>query len=395
MVKKKSRPDELKLLNQYIEEKELSSVEQIRGTVLIFVFLFAFLTTPAVLKNVSIIPYISLIFIMIVYYGIIYRRIYNWVWENKKLLNSFKHMQSIINLLLITVLVHLTGGVESYFTFVYIFEIIMAGFLLSWKESFLEASMGWIFYLSLLFMEKSGWVAHISVWSDAAAYREMSIILISTLRLIVVLYISSFIAGYLNVYVVRNTLQRSKMLNYISKLTVAFNKSIINDSLTNFYTFGYFKLRLVEEMLKARFFETELTLIYFSIKDFDKVEQKQGMFFANRVLKEFAKNLNYLFSKHDLACRVTDGEFIALIVDAKESGVAGKINQLREKIRDVVINIDGNIIDNMEVAFGWVMFPQDAQSVEVLIEKGRQSWYIAKHMDDDSVFRYKGEFEKN
>lgn len=393
---KPQKPKHAETLKHYIEERDLTRVEQIRGTVLIFIFLFAFFTMPLTLMKESMLPYVCLVLIVIIHYGIIYPRLQNLVIKNKFLRASFKHSQSIINLILITVLVHLTGGIESYFVFAYVFEIIMSGFLLSWRESFWEASMGWIFYFLMLYMEKINLIEHISIWPDALLlYQSTPVIISYTLKLMGVLYISSFIAGYINVYILKNIKKMNQMMEYLSKLTISFNKAIINDAATGLYNFNYFKLRIVEEILKAKFFKAQFALIYFGINDFDAICEKIGFYAGNNFLKSVGAKLNYLFKKHDLACRVSDGEFMAFLNDIKPAEVLVKLKQIKEELENIVPQIKESRGFEFVFSFGWIMYPEDAQGVEVLLEKARQSLYIARYIKEEPIFRYKGEFEKN
>lgn len=393
---KNPRPKEKDLLLRYFEEQEFVRVEEIRGTVLIFIFLFAFFTMPLTAIKASIVPYALLALISILHYGIIYKRVSAFVLKNTSMFNAFKHFQSIVNLTLITILVHLTGGMESYFTFVYIFEVIMAGFLLSWRESFWEASMGWMFYLLMLMLEKFGVITHISIWPGMGnMYTISQTIFMYTFRLMIMLYISSFIAGYLNAYILKNAEKMIKIMSYVSKISLGVNRVIINDYLTNFYSFNYFRLRLTEEILKARFFESELALVCFRIKNFEQFAEKYGMSVSNAISREISRALRYTFSKHDVPARISDGEFIALLVDAKEASVAHKIREIKDHIENMHMDEKRLYTESIILASGWVLFPEDAKDPDVLIEKARQALYIAERMNDDSIFRYKSELEKN
>lgn len=393
---KEERVKESKALREYLERKEFGQVEQLRGSVLIFIFLFAFLTTPVAIIKESVIPYLILVLASIAHYGIIYKRLNILVQQNKRLIVSFKYFQSIINLILITVLVHLTGGIESYFVFLYAFDIIMSGFILSWRETFWTASLGWIFYLLMLYLEKLEIITHINIWPAMGNFYANDYYIFNyTFKLIIILYISSFIAGYINTYVVKNARAMNKMVYFISKVTNAFSDMVINDYLTNLYSFNYFKLRVVEEISKARSFETQIALIYLSIKDFEIIADKYGMTFANSILKEAGRKLNVFLSRYDLATRVFGAEFIVLIINAKESEIEQKISKIKKKIEEMELRTKTGEEVSFVVTSGWVMYPDDAQSAEVFIEKARQALNIAENMETGSVYRYKGEFDQN
>lgn len=387
---------ETQALKNYFDRKEFIQIEQLRGAVLIFIFLFAFLTMPVTLVKTEIGPYIALVLISIIHYGIIYKRLSIITLKNKNLIVPFKYFQSIINLILITVLIHLTGGMESYFTFVYIFDIITSGFLLSWKESFLTASMGWIFYLLMLYLEKLDIITHISIWPNMGnLYLSSYYIFSYAFKLMIILYVASFIAGYINAYIIKNMQKINKMTYFISKITNSLSSRAINDIITNLYDFNYFKLRVYEEILKARSFETQLALIYLNINDFEIMADKYGMAFANKMLKEAARKINIFMSRYDLASRVSAAEFIILVVNAKENDVSEKINKIKKKIEEIDMQIKTKEPIKIVVTSGWVTYPEDAQSAEIFIEKSRQALNIAENIEPGYVYRYKGELDRN
>lgn len=387
---------ELQALKDYFDKQEFSHVEQLRGAVLIFIFLFAFLTTPASLIKESTLPYVILVLAAIIHYGIIYKRLSILVAKNKNLVTSFKYFQSIINITLITVLVHLTGGMESYFTVVYIFDIITSGFLLSWRETFWTASMAWIFYLLMLYLEKLKIIDHINIWpSMVDLYSNTYYIFSYTFKLMIILYISSLIAGYINNYIIKNIRTINKMIGFISKLTNSLSGMMINDSTTNLYNFNYFKLRAAEEISKAKSFESQLALIYLSINDFEIMADEYGMIFMNNILKETAKKINIFASRYDLICRISGGEFIILATNAKEDEVPERIQKIKQKAGQIEIKTKTGKFVNIVLTAGWVMYPNDAQNTEMFIEKARQALNIAENMHAGSVYRYKGDLDQN
>ena len=67
-----------------------------------------------------------------------------------KNLSLYAYFQIIYDLLFETGMVYITGGVESVFTFTYIFTIIAAGILLFRRGAFIAASLSTILYGTLV-----------------------------------------------------------------------------------------------------------------------------------------------------------------------------------------------------------------------------------------------------
>lgn len=88
---------------------------------------------------------IGVIFFLSLTYALTLRRVRN--------LLLFCRLQISVDLLLITGLVHFTGGVDSFFSFAYIFPIFAASTLLGRRDSLLAASVSGIFYGALVDLE--------------------------------------------------------------------------------------------------------------------------------------------------------------------------------------------------------------------------------------------------
>lgn len=75
-----------------------------------------------------------------------------------RILGPLVHFQVVWDILFVTGLIFLTGGIESIFSFIYILVIVGAGFLLGRKETILAASASAILYGSLLDLQFYGYL---------------------------------------------------------------------------------------------------------------------------------------------------------------------------------------------------------------------------------------------
>ncbi|MFA6425263.1 MAG: hypothetical protein WCW64_03665, partial [Phycisphaerae bacterium] len=80
----------------------------------------------------------------------------SFIIEIKRLIN----IQIFVDLLMLTVLLHFSGGIENPFVFYYAFHMIIASIILSGKESYFHATSAIIFFGSLLFLEYVGFLPH-------------------------------------------------------------------------------------------------------------------------------------------------------------------------------------------------------------------------------------------
>jgi signal transduction histidine kinase len=86
--------------------------------------------------------------------------------QKSQIRKSLKNVKRIINfqistdLIVLTVLLHFSGGVENPFIIYYIFHMIIGSIMLSTKESFLQTSFALMLLGSMTFLEYSGIIQH-------------------------------------------------------------------------------------------------------------------------------------------------------------------------------------------------------------------------------------------
>ncbi len=88
------------------------------------------------------------------------------------LLNRLANAQIPLDLLCLTALVHLSGGLENPFSFYFVFHMIIASVLLSRRASYLQAGFALLLYLLMAGLEYSGlWAHHCAASAPALCLR--------------------------------------------------------------------------------------------------------------------------------------------------------------------------------------------------------------------------------
>ncbi|MDD2806630.1 MAG: HAMP domain-containing sensor histidine kinase [Elusimicrobiales bacterium] len=86
--------------------------------------------------------------------------------------NRLANAQIPLDLLCLTALVHLTGGVENPFSYYFVFHMIIASVLLSRRASYLQAAFALLLYLLLAGLEYTGaWPHHCAASTPALCLR--------------------------------------------------------------------------------------------------------------------------------------------------------------------------------------------------------------------------------
>jgi len=108
----------------------------------------------------------------------------------------FAAVQSVVDLLALTVLLHFTGGIETPLVFYFVFHITIASILLPYKAAYSLATLAVLLLCSLIGLEYFGIIPHIHLggFVPLDLYRQESYILAILFTLATVLYISTYMA---------------------------------------------------------------------------------------------------------------------------------------------------------------------------------------------------------
>ncbi|NVN91534.1 MAG: PAS domain-containing sensor histidine kinase [Desulfuromonadales bacterium] len=108
------------------------------------------------------------------------------------------YLQTIWDLLFVTVLLLFTGGVTSPYSFLYLLSIMNAGVLLGRREAFYTASLCGILYGTIIDFQYFGFLEHIGLNQVAAQQLGAMHILYNIFMNLVGFYLTCFLTGYLS-----------------------------------------------------------------------------------------------------------------------------------------------------------------------------------------------------
>jgi len=97
----------------------------------------------------------------------------------------FTWWQIVADLTVLTLALHVSGGIENPFAFFYVFHVIIAAILLPRRVSYLVAALATMFFLALATVEHLGWIPHAHLglvqWNNPRYLASASIVLASPL----------------------------------------------------------------------------------------------------------------------------------------------------------------------------------------------------------------------
>ena len=114
-----------------------------------------------------------------------------------KYLNILIYSQIIWDLALVTILILLTGGINSLFSFLYILSIINASVLLSRREAIYTASLCAILYGAILDFQYYGQLNSLGLSPQSDLQHGANFVLYTIFINILAFYLTAFLTGYL------------------------------------------------------------------------------------------------------------------------------------------------------------------------------------------------------
>ena len=86
--------------------------------------------------------------------------VYTWLVRRDLFRRSLNEIQIVVDLLILTLMLHFSGGIENPLSFVFLFHVILSGILLSKRRSYGVVIFALILYSTLALVELNGVVAH-------------------------------------------------------------------------------------------------------------------------------------------------------------------------------------------------------------------------------------------
>ena len=155
--------------------------------------------------------------------------------------------------------------------------------------------------------------------------------------------------------------------------------SAIKDGLTGLYNHAYFK-RFLEIEVKRAIRQTYSTaLIMMDLDDFKELNDRLGHLAGDVILRESAKIIKSSTREIDLAVRYGGEEFAIVLPYAGKNSALSVAERIRSSIESHRFTLAGvPDPEHMTISIGIATCPEDALSIEALIQKADTMLYQAK-----------------
>lgn len=186
--------------------------------------------------------------------------------------------------------------------------------------------------------------------------------------------VENYIGIFSDVTHQRKDAQQQAFLATHDPLTGLSNRLLLND-------------RLEHAINHANRFNQCIAVIFCDLDNFKPINDTYGHSVGDEVLKEVAGAFREILRKEDTICRFGGDEFVILIEELKSfeylQGILEKLRTISERMF---------IIDNIRLqvgmSIGASLYPNDATSPEMLLDRADKAMYKAKHGGKNKIAYY-------
>jgi len=156
------------------------------------------------------------------------------------------------------------------------------------------------------------------------------------------------------------------------------------DSLTSLNNRRRFQELLADEVVRARRYLQEFSIVIMDIDDFKRINDSCGHKAGDEILAEFGALIKRCARASDVTARYGGDEFVMLLpCTAGDSAIAAA-----ERIRAVVERCAFPRRKKLTVSMGVASFPRDAEDGEELMAKADEALYAAKRLGKNKAIAY-------
>ncbi len=158
----------------------------------------------------------------------------------------------------------------------------------------------------------------------------------------------------------------------------------ILDGLTGVYNHRYFKIRLSEELKRAKRYNFPLSIAIFDIDHFKAFNDKYGHQIGDLVLKHVVKVMKDSIRDIDIVARYGGEEFVVVFPYAGKLDAVSIADRVRETVWKSPVGVGDKLL-SVTISGGIATFPDDAVDVDTLIRVADDRLYIAKESGRNNV----------
>lgn len=188
-------------------------------------------------------------------------------------------------------------------------------------------------------------------------------------------------------------INKEKMTRLLSQLELFLKRSglyreiqelSITDGLTGVYVRRYFLERLKEELSRAKISGLSLAYILLDVDEFKNINDTYGHIVGDAVLKGIAGILSQGLRSIDMCARFGGEEFCLMLPETSKEQAFAVSQRIRLKVEEARIKAFNENI-TCTISIGLAAYPEDAEQINLLMDKADKALYRAKAQGRNQV----------
>lgn len=299
--------------------------------------------------------------------GVIRKKLENLEYES---LQSLASIQIDFDFVLLSIIVFVSGGVNSPLLILYIFYIMISTFIVNHDKAIRNTSIAIVLVSSIFFMDKSF---------------EISQRLPVMISYDIILLLAFFISSYLS----KSLRENREILQELLKKTRDLS---IRDGLTGLYNQTHFFQMLEDHINKAKRYNEVFSVLLFDIDNFKNYNDNNGHIKGSGVIKRIGVIVSDTFRTFDISARYGGDEYVVFLPNTDKIGSFLAGDRLRERIENSKFSgMEKQPEGRVTISMGIASFPDDADTREDVLDKADKALYYSKENGKNKVTLFKEE----
>jgi diguanylate cyclase (GGDEF)-like protein len=170
-----------------------------------------------------------------------------------------------------------------------------------------------------------------------------------------------------------------------TQLRESLREQATRDPVTGLFNRRYMEETLRRELYRAARHKSTVGVIMMDIDHFKDWNDRYGHSAGDLVLHEIGKVLQANVRTEDAACRYGGEELFIILPDASLDDTLRRAEDLRQQIKQIQLNLQGNVMEAITVSVGVALFPQHGSDANSLVTAVDGALYRAKNEGRDRV----------
>lgn len=162
------------------------------------------------------------------------------------------------------------------------------------------------------------------------------------------------------------------------RLRETLRRQAIRDPLTGLFNRRYMEESLERELRRATRRKSTVGIIMLDLDHFKHFNDSFGHEVGDAILRAFGSFLGTHIRGGDIACRYGGEEFTLILPETTLAETQERAEQIREEIKQVVVNSNGHSFGSLSASLGVAIFPEQGETADAILRAADVALYRAK-----------------